>query len=657
MAAGAGMHPLGWQNVQNFGGESKISLNNADTATFIRLYQSEELLWNVNLTDHTNRQKRTESLQRISKKMAKNWSTEQVRDKIMSLRSRYSKEIVKVRVSIASGADSTYQPVWRYFPMLDCFLRPFCVTRKTDTPVVRAFHKRLMEGGVSANQPSSPNMTYPNPPHNVSPTTASHFFHPPDSTNPVPASHSQRNQQNVPPAHYFNNDNDDDDDDDVQIVNEDVSKVMEEMAMLIDSQRDDDGDSGYNGGPQEGVFGNDSAVGSRRRGGREEGGWTNSSYMRGDHISGEGVSAKGCLYEDEEESSSHHDDLLHNSESVSDMSHTDMQQAQTEGQLQSAMYIDPTHCLSPDENDSEAEQPQKGPWADGIVIKLERPESVPSPPPPPLPIRRSLLDVPAEDSSFSNGDDSSGSSSQGHQASCHDGNISDSGHRTKRRQSYRDESRNCVNEPFLKRIKQEKDSELLGEGSLYEETDSPDLVTERGQQEVTSGCEPNPTNRDHTGVDAMSRIASGRRVNQGYQSHSSHKEVSSIPTSSSSQRNIPRTAANLNAHVNSPTVNRTREITSPASDERPSAASMVSQVTDAISHQMTSLLQTLVTSLAEKLSGDITADDNMAFANYVRAELTKLDEDLQADVKFSIQKVVYEAQKEMSRRRTQSENN
>jgi hypothetical protein len=65
----------------------------------------------------------------------------QVKDKVFSLRSRYNKELVKVRASLRTAGAKRYTPVWKFFPLLDSFLRPFCVTRKMDSPVVRAFLK------------------------------------------------------------------------------------------------------------------------------------------------------------------------------------------------------------------------------------------------------------------------------------------------------------------------------------------------------------------------------------------------------------------------------------------------------------------------------------------------------------------------------------
>ena len=84
---------------------------------------------------------------------------------------------------------------------------------------------------------------------------------------------------------------------------------------------------------------------------------------------------------------------------------------------------------------------------------------------------------------------------------------------------------------------------------------------------------------------------------------------------------------------------------------------MTKQVTNVVTSQMTNLLQTLVTNLVEKSSPGVTSDAEVTFVNHVVCELKKLDEDLQADVKFSIQKTIYEAQKEMRQRRTQQTGN
>lgn len=68
----------------------------------------------------------------------------------------------------------------------------------------------------------------------------------------------------------------------------------------------------------------------------------------------------------------------------------------------------------------------------------------------------------------------------------------------------------------------------------------------------------------------------------------------------------------------------------------------VNRATSAMSTQMTSLIQSLVTQLSEKLlsvNGDV--DGDVAFGHYVTCELKKMNEELKTEVKFSIQKIVY----------------
>ncbi|XP_070196866.1 uncharacterized protein [Littorina saxatilis] len=218
-----------WQSFRSSVDTCPISLNNSDTVKFIQQYQQQELLWNVNLPDHTNKAMRSECLMKLSHIMGLNWTEQQVKDKILSLRSRYSKELVKVRVSIAAGAEH-YTPVWRFFPLLDSFLRPFCTTRKTNTPTVRAFHQRLM--AASVGQPLHSSSSPIQASHAASAAPSSHFH-----STPALSSSYRSNYQNAPVS---NNGYQDDNDDDVQIVEEEYAgEMMQEDSVYIDDDDDE----------------------------------------------------------------------------------------------------------------------------------------------------------------------------------------------------------------------------------------------------------------------------------------------------------------------------------------------------------------------------------------------------------------------------------
>ncbi|XP_076446267.1 uncharacterized protein LOC143283787 [Babylonia areolata] len=623
-------------------GDSKISLNSRDTAEFIRLYQQEELLWNVNLPDHTNRPKRIESLQRISKLMGKNWSIDQVKDKIMSLRSRYSKEIVKVRVSIAAGTEPYYQPVWQYFPMLDCFLRPFSVTRKTDTPVVRAFHKRLVEGGVSGNQTlaSSPTPTQIQQPLPDAPLApAPHFLlhHPPPPASVMAASHYQQNQQRVAAPQQLTYDCTDDDD--VQII-EDMGKGMEEVTMLIEDEGNDDSDSGYNGGSQEGSFQCDDlmAMETDRRCVKNAGSWTNGSDTEGE--GGNASVEEGGLLHYNEDDSVDHIDYPHGN--VPGESVPDKQAGGEQGQRW--LYdtgTDQSETVSGGQHQNTDDQTQSKKVTDSeetvvVVIKKERPTSPKSPPLPPLPPRLSSSDAHMEDGSVLGGSEDSDGSSQ---ARGLDTDVRPSSQRMKRRPRSTEDSHKHGVEFLHKRIKQENDWPMCAVSSPSTEVGGlcsgqvKKVTGQLGSSQSGGGWDP-----------ANSRKSA------------SHDDITVPPAPSASWGNTSTSAPNLNACAAPPLIEpqpcRTRE--APSSVWRDCHdVTIADRVTDAVSGQMTSLLHTLVTNLVDRSSG---ADGDTAFVRYVAAELKQLDEDLQADVKFSIQKAIYDAQKEMSRRRTRDDN-
>lgn len=73
---------------------------------------------------------------------------------------------------------------------------------------------------------------------------------------------------------------------------------------------------------------------------------------------------------------------------------------------------------------------------------------------------------------------------------------------------------------------------------------------------------------------------------------------------------------------------------------------------DSFQQQMLQVMQIILTSVKDQFSNE-HSDADMAFANHIVCELRKLDEDLKTDVKFTIQKAIYDVQKQMNARKQQ----
>ncbi|XP_066572258.1 uncharacterized protein LOC136761387 [Amia ocellicauda] len=99
----------------------------------IRLYETEEVLWNGRSRDYHNKAQRQAALDRLSARLAV--PVNEVNKKLMNLRTYYSKELAKVKRSRVRGGGGApgqvYRSQWPFFHHMDLFLSTQVVPRKT----------------------------------------------------------------------------------------------------------------------------------------------------------------------------------------------------------------------------------------------------------------------------------------------------------------------------------------------------------------------------------------------------------------------------------------------------------------------------------------------------------------------------------------------
>ena len=309
-----------------------------------------------------------------------------------------------------------------------------------------------------------------------------------------------------------------------------------------------------------------------------------------------------------------------------------------------------------------------------LRVKHENPCSPPSPPSPRLPARLDpAADAPAEEGSASRSGEAGTvhPSAGGQQGAGHAGVDNGEHGQGEVPHTAAVASPRSAGEPTLKKIKLE--NEAWGESA---DADNSSQGSEASTSLTGGACaaaygantadasQQNNGNRNQltcANTSRLNHVISGYRStistirkNTAYAGQAIRGLTNSgtyQATNASSSRTA-RGAANTAYRV-------ANHATSRMTNPMPSAmtSQMTKQVTNVVTSQMTNLLQTLVTNLVEKSSPGVTNDAEVTFVNHVVCELKKLDEDLQADVKFSIQKTIYEAQKEMRQRRTQQTGN
>lgn len=107
----------------------RIAFSDKQIFTLIQLYQENECLWNINVSDYKNNTKRKTAVSTIAKKMG--LTEDLVKKKISSLRATYLMEKKKIYDSRrkGSGRDDLYSPTVPWFEQMH-FLNDVIIARK-----------------------------------------------------------------------------------------------------------------------------------------------------------------------------------------------------------------------------------------------------------------------------------------------------------------------------------------------------------------------------------------------------------------------------------------------------------------------------------------------------------------------------------------------
>jgi hypothetical protein len=95
--------------------------NDKLTCKYVELYREHECLWNMNSTLYKRKDARQGPLEEIVRKMElENFTTEDAKQKIKSLRATYQQESYKIEKSLSSGADleDVYKPSMKWFTLM-----------------------------------------------------------------------------------------------------------------------------------------------------------------------------------------------------------------------------------------------------------------------------------------------------------------------------------------------------------------------------------------------------------------------------------------------------------------------------------------------------------------------------------------------------------
>ncbi|CAG4918466.1 unnamed protein product [Colias eurytheme] len=117
---------------------SKKKWSEREMVRFVKLYETEEVLWNVRLKDYKNKDARNAAIQRIIHNLNMECTIQDVNSKINNIRSTYMQEKAKIKKSTGtgSGADDIYVPSLAWFEIADRFLSGVIKSRKTFQNVV-----------------------------------------------------------------------------------------------------------------------------------------------------------------------------------------------------------------------------------------------------------------------------------------------------------------------------------------------------------------------------------------------------------------------------------------------------------------------------------------------------------------------------------------
>ena len=105
--------------------------NEETTLKFVLLYVKHECLWNANNETYRQQFNRRIALNDIMKEMnLENFTINDVKQKIKSLRATYQQEQAKIERSEQSGATDVYRPSLKWFSLMEDVMKHSTLKRK-----------------------------------------------------------------------------------------------------------------------------------------------------------------------------------------------------------------------------------------------------------------------------------------------------------------------------------------------------------------------------------------------------------------------------------------------------------------------------------------------------------------------------------------------
>jgi hypothetical protein len=109
------------------------------TCKFVELHKEHECLWNMNSALYKRKDARQSASEEIVRKMGpENFTTEDAKQKIVSLRATYRQESHKIDKSVSSGAglEDVYKPSMKWFTLMTEVMKSGVLKRGTDSSEV-----------------------------------------------------------------------------------------------------------------------------------------------------------------------------------------------------------------------------------------------------------------------------------------------------------------------------------------------------------------------------------------------------------------------------------------------------------------------------------------------------------------------------------------